>query len=106
MLFRFWVFPDCTFLDISIVILRDIGDTVGTLFERQTADIHAAQLDRTVLHIPKGGDETGDGGLSAAGRADKGAGNAQKRRKDAQGIFAVPPFRQLHQPRDGGTLCS
>ena len=36
----------------------------------------------------------------------KGAGDAQQRRKDAQGVLAVPPFCQLYQPRGGRAFWS
>ena len=35
---------------------------------------------------------------------NKRAGDAQQRRKNAQGVFAVAPFRQLQQPRGGRAI--
>ena len=55
----------------KVVVLGYIGDALRALRQRQRANVHAAQLDRAVLHVPKGGDKPGDGGLSAAGGAHK-----------------------------------
>ena len=65
----------------EVVVLRHIGDALRALRQRQRANVHAAQLDRAVLHVPQGGDEPGDGGLSAAGGAHKGV---DRPRGDAQ----------------------
>ena len=53
----------------EVVVLRHIGDVLRALRQRQRANVHAAQVDFSVLHIPQGGDEPGDGGFSTAGRA-------------------------------------
>ena len=55
----------------EIVVLGYIGDALRTLRQRQRTDVHAAQLNGTVLYIPQRGDKPGDGGLSAAGGAHK-----------------------------------
>lgn len=55
----------------GVVVLRHVGDALRTLRQRKCADIHAAQFDRAVFHIPQGGDKPGDGGFSAAGRPDQ-----------------------------------
>ena len=55
----------------EVVVLRHIGDVLRALRQRQRANVHAAQVDFSVLHIPQGGDEPGDGGFSTAGRPDQ-----------------------------------
>src|SRR5699024_6925939 len=55
----------------EIVVLGYIGDALRTLRQRQRTDVHAAQLNGTVLYIPQRDDKPGDGGLSAAGGAHK-----------------------------------
>ena len=55
----------------EVVVLRHIGDALRALRQRKCADIHAAQFDRAVFHIPQGGDKPGNGGLSAAGGSHK-----------------------------------
>ena len=50
---------------------RERGEAPCTLRERERADVNAAKQNRAVLHVPEGGDEPGDGGLAAAGRADE-----------------------------------
>ena len=48
MLFRFWVFPDCTFLDISIILTTYIspreGVTVGEVEKRRKREMSETQL--------------------------------------------------------------
>ena len=55
----------------EVVVLGYIGDALRTLRQRQRTDVHAAQLNGTVLYIPQRGDKPGDGGFSAAGRPDQ-----------------------------------
>ena len=55
----------------KVIILRYIGDALCALRQRQRANVHAAQLDRAVLHVPKGGDEAGNRGFAAAGGPHK-----------------------------------
>ena len=50
---------------------RERGEAPCILRERERADVHAAKQKRAVLRVPEGGDEAGDGGLAAAGRADE-----------------------------------
>lgn len=56
----------------EIVVLEHVGDTLCTLRQRQCPDVHTAQVDFSVLYIPQGGDQSGNGGFSAAGGAYQG----------------------------------
>ena len=55
----------------EVVVLGYIGDALRALRQRKCTDVHAAQLDRAVLHVPQGGDKPGNGGFPAAGRPDQ-----------------------------------
>ena len=55
----------------EIVVLRHIGDALRTFCQRKCTNVHAAQLDHAVLHVPEGGDKAGNRGLSAAGGSHK-----------------------------------
>src|SRR5699024_12656605 len=55
----------------SDLVLGDEADLPGELFQRQFPDVPPAQRDGAAGHIPEPGRQPGDGGLSAAGRADR-----------------------------------
>ena len=45
----------------QIVVLRDIGDHLLVIVQRNLPDIHAAKRDAAAAHVPEGRDQLGDG---------------------------------------------
>ena len=55
----------------EIVVLRHIGNTLRTLRQRKRTDVHAAEVDFSVPHVPERGDKPRNGGFSTAGGTDE-----------------------------------
>ena len=54
------------------IVLRDIGDGLHDLRQRELADIHPAEQDAPAIRFPKADQQLGERGLARAGRSDDG----------------------------------